>query len=496
MALAQQLGDPVPEVAKQKPPAVASTPPRQKRRPGQQSSGGSGHSRRGPLIPPPPGSAGAVPSSGVSTGPPAYTRRVSFEPSSGRPRSSPAGSDGQRLHRRHSFEPSSGSRRGEGSGGHHHHHHRHRSPGSTGSAGSLSSSRSGGGGSDSAWAKLVARTQSLEEDLATERASKRLLAMRAAQEKQAIEAKLAKSEEEQQGLQELWKRTNEQMDEVRQQLQQRESHWQAERSSLIRELERLRSIAGVSGAGMDAEGAAVLTLGDPYGGLPPPPAGLYGLGLPPGASSIDHLLSRPGAGALTPPPRAPLGGPVPASLAFAIAEDAAGLSRGAALPGYADRLMATGGDLLGEGGEAGGGGGAFRPLMVTPLEPEEAARRAAVLTQQRDERRGSLLRTATLHWRNLTLAMCWRSWHASTMESKLERQLAGASLQLGNDGSAAPAGGGEELAALSRQAVDLESDVGPAELARRVAAMAGAAAGTPPAGAPTCAPTCAPAGAT
>ena len=34
-----------------------------------------------------------------------------------------------------------------------------------------------------------------------------------------MEAKLAKSVEEQQGLQELWKRTNEQMDEVRQQLQ-------------------------------------------------------------------------------------------------------------------------------------------------------------------------------------------------------------------------------------------------------------------------------------
>ena len=95
MALARRLGDPVPEV-KQTPP-VTSTPPRQKRRPGQQSSGGSGHSRRGPLIPPPPGSAGAVPNSGGSTGLPAYTRRVSFEPSSSRPRSSPAGSDGQRT---------------------------------------------------------------------------------------------------------------------------------------------------------------------------------------------------------------------------------------------------------------------------------------------------------------------------------------------------------------------------------------------------------------
>ena len=305
--------------------------------------------------------------------------------------------------------------------------------------------------------------------------------MRAAQEKQAIEAKLAKSEEEQQGLQELWKRTNEQMDEVRQQLQSRETHWQAERSSLIRELERLRSVAGVAGAGANVQATgAELPLGDPYGGLPPPPAGLYGLGLQ-GTSSIDQLLlSRPGTGALTPPPRAPLGGPVPTSLAFAIAEDAAGLSRGAALPGYADRLMATGGDLLlGEGSEAGGGGGgggAFSPLMVTPLEPEEAARRAAVLGQQRDERRGSLLRTATLHWRNLTLAMCWRAWHASTMESKLERQLAGASLHLGSDGGAVAGGGGDELAALSRHAVDLGSSVGPAELARRVAAMAGAAA--------------------
>ena len=60
----------------------------------------------------------------------------------------------------------------------------------------------------------MVRTQTLEEDLAGERASKRLLATRMLQEKQAVQDQLARLEEEHKGLQELWKHTNEEKDKV------------------------------------------------------------------------------------------------------------------------------------------------------------------------------------------------------------------------------------------------------------------------------------------
>ena len=67
----------------------------------------------------------------------------------------------------------------------------------------------------------MVRTQTLEEDLAGERASKRLLATRMLQEKQAVQDQLARLEEEHKGLQELWKHTNEEKDKVHQLLQHR-----------------------------------------------------------------------------------------------------------------------------------------------------------------------------------------------------------------------------------------------------------------------------------
>ena len=222
MALAAAMGEAATPVVRTTPP------PRQKRRP---NSSGARHGQ-------PPLSTPARPPIAPDPGSATLNRRVSFDV---QPRRTPASAP---LARHASFDPRAGRRDGGGSGG----HRSHRSSGSVAStSGSHSSRRSGsgsGGSSDAAWAKLVARTQTLEEDLASERASKRLLAVRMAQEKQAALDQLAKSEEEHKGLQELWKHTNEKMDDMQKQLQLREAHWKSERASLHRELERLRLAAG------------------------------------------------------------------------------------------------------------------------------------------------------------------------------------------------------------------------------------------------------------
>ena len=81
--------------------------------------------------------------------------------------------------------------------------------------------------SNAAWAKLVARTQSLEEALASERASRRLLAARSAQEKMELLAQQAKAQEERDSMEHLWK-------DVKQQLASRNTEWENERAALMR----------------------------------------------------------------------------------------------------------------------------------------------------------------------------------------------------------------------------------------------------------------------
>ena len=58
---------------------------------------------------------------------------------------------------------------------------------------------------NAAWAKLVARAQNLEEALASERASRRLLLARTATEKAAMLAQVAKAQEERDGMEHLWR---------------------------------------------------------------------------------------------------------------------------------------------------------------------------------------------------------------------------------------------------------------------------------------------------
>ena len=139
------------------------TPPRQKRRPNTSSGA------RRPQARPSPSPAARTEASHM---PSTLQRHVSF--AQVRPRSAHAP-----LTRHHSFEPRVGRRDG---GSHHHGSHRggspHRPSSAAGSTGSHSSRRGGGGSSETAWEKLVVRTQTLEEDLAGERASKRLLATR------------------------------------------------------------------------------------------------------------------------------------------------------------------------------------------------------------------------------------------------------------------------------------------------------------------------------
>jgi hypothetical protein len=86
---------------------------------------------------------------------------------------------------------------------------------------------------DAAWAKLVARTQNLEEALASERASRRLLAARSAQEKVELLAKLNKATEEHHSMEQLWQ-------DSKRQLARRLGEWEVERSALYQELARLR----------------------------------------------------------------------------------------------------------------------------------------------------------------------------------------------------------------------------------------------------------------
>ena len=414
----------------------AETPPRQKRRPNTSSG-------RRPQARPSPNPAARLEASHT---PSTLQRHVSF--AQVRPRSAHAP-----LTRHHSFEPRVGRRDG---GSHHHGSHRggspHRPSSSAGSTGSQSSRRngggsgggggggSGGGSSETAWAKLVARTQTLEEDLAGERASKRLLATRMVQEKQAVLDQLATSEEEHRGLQELWKHTNEEKDQMQKLLQNREQQWQAERVALCRELERLRLVAG-----------------EPPRGLLPPSA-TAATTSPCSTTAEDAAVPRATTSLL--------------ALATTPAR-AAKLRRTLSMP--APPAAVADGTVAADGA----------------TEPEAVQRQAAWLQQQQQQRtaaRGTLLRASLLQWRHLPLAKCMRAWHDVVHDARLLRQLPSAAdpldpalgMVLPPVATADPAGlNGAglamDLAALTLHAGDLSSSLGPTELARLALQVGGVA---------------------
>ena len=153
-------------------------------------------------------------------------RKVSFDPVATKQRSAAAGSaianTAPALSRHASFDPRLGARP---------HGSRERGAANAGSD------------HQAAWAKLVARAQNLEEALASERASKRLLAARAATEKADLHAKLARVKEERDSFEHLWR-------DGKLQLQQHMSEWESERTALYQELARLRR--ALANAGLDA----------------------------------------------------------------------------------------------------------------------------------------------------------------------------------------------------------------------------------------------------
>ena len=208
----------------------------------------------------------------LRTPPQPLQRRVSFEP---RPRTAPE----RPLNRHASFDPRLDRGATTRAARHRHHHsgHSHRSDGG-GSGGPLgtpgSTARSSRGGHSSrrldpegqaAWAKLVARAQALEEDLASERASKRMLSERAAAEKEGLEQRLSTSESEREGLRQLWKHTSEQLDEIRRTLHVRLGARELERHALYQEVARLRDggIGGGGGGGDGGGGATDAAAGGP-----------------------------------------------------------------------------------------------------------------------------------------------------------------------------------------------------------------------------------------
>ena len=292
----------------------------------------------------------------------------------------------------------------------------------------------------------MVRTQTLEEDLAGERASKRLLATRMLQEKQAVQDQLARLEEEHKGLQELWKHTNEEKDKVQQLLQHREGQWQAERVALCRELERLRLLAGEPPRGLLPPSATAATTS-------PCSATAEDDAAAPRATSSLHTLAK-----------------TPAR--------AAKLRRTLSVP--APPAAATDGAAAADG----------------TTEPLAVRRQAAWLQGQRQQRiaaRGTLLRASLLQWRHLPLAKCMRAWHDVVHEARLLRQLPSAAdpldpglgVVLPPVATADPAGSDSaglatDLAALTLHAGDLSSSVGPTELARQALRAAGGAGGPAP----------------
>jgi hypothetical protein len=198
-------------------PAPRTPHHRQKRRPrtGERPSrtSGSGHSHHGHHA-----SRSAARSTPHSSGQRGLERKVSFDVVAPR-RSSPATAS---LHRHASFDPRLGARAHSSSS---------RERGSSRASGS----------DTAAWAKLVARAQGLEEALASERASRRLLAARVATEKAELLGQLSKAQEEREGMEQLWR-------DAKLTLQTRASEWEMERKALYQELGQLRTALRAAGA--------------------------------------------------------------------------------------------------------------------------------------------------------------------------------------------------------------------------------------------------------
>ena len=201
-------------------------------------------------------------------------RKVSFDPIAARQRPVSA------LSRHASFDPRLGAR----------------------SHGNARERASGASADQAAWAKLVARAQNLEEALASERASKRLLAARAATEKAELQAKISHLEEKREGFEHLWR-------DGQLVLQRHTSEWEVERTALYQEIAKLRRALSNAGLppvppSMPPSNLAVALRDDdvseagadeiaPTGGATPAPD------TSPGASSSDldatHELDSAGA---------------------------------------------------------------------------------------------------------------------------------------------------------------------------------------------------------
>jgi hypothetical protein len=107
-------------------------------------------------------------------------------------------------------------------------------PSGLGGAGGASVPSGSGGGpsgttpnvASEAWAQLVRRTQALEEDLLSERASKRLQAARSSQEKAALLLEVAKLTEAKEGMEQLWRDSKMQLTVRLQEWEhERQVHW-------------------------------------------------------------------------------------------------------------------------------------------------------------------------------------------------------------------------------------------------------------------------------
>ena len=179
-----------------------STPHRQKRRPGQQPPPRRSRAERDSSSSRKPRShRHQSPSSSTAASSSHLRRKVSFDPGQQAP------SRNVGLSRHQSFDPRLGR--------------------------SARHQQDAANDPEAAWAKLVARTQNLEEALAGERASRRLLAARSAQERVDLLAQLAKVTEDKEGMEHLWR-------DSKAQLEQRSKEWDLERAALYEELARLR----------------------------------------------------------------------------------------------------------------------------------------------------------------------------------------------------------------------------------------------------------------
>ena len=416
--------------------AATATPAprtRQKRRPGQSSSharsgGGSAthHSRSHRSH-----RSHETPSSGGGRGRSSLSRKVSFDPQMAGSTISVSFDDrSSGLSRHASFDPSVSRSR----------HHRR-------SDFSPSAAAAGGEAAEAAWAKLVARAQNLEEALASERASRRLLAARSAQERVEMLAELAKAKEDRESMEHLWR-------DGKAQLLHRQGEWDAERAALYEELGRLR--VALRNAGHEP--------------IPPsrPPVNLaFALADEPDDTAasacapsavLTEAADTDDTVALDAPPRPP---PVQVPLS---AEKIVPEQRGRAASLHARTPGAPHGEPLvaramtvAAGGTPGGAAVVETPLVLAAHSH-------------------TLLRSAALQWTHLPLAMPWRAWRAHVLAARAERAASGASaasMPLAEAAAPGVASAMDDLATLAKDVRSMSSS----ELASRVADLAAGALG-------------------